>query len=108
MDTTTTNKTEDQRRAELRELARRYAARCLAREEKAQDSRARRAAQRAGLTARKSRWRKHSYENEGAFMLLDPSTNCPVAGFRYDLSAAEVVEYCALQDLRTDRSKHHE
>jgi hypothetical protein len=58
------------------------------------DSSARRAARRVGLVARKSRWRKYSIDNCGDFMLIDPQTNCPVAGSRYDLTAAEVIEYC--------------
>lgn len=62
--------------------------------DKAKDCRARRAAQKAGLIARKTRWRKDSCENEGHFMLVDASTNLPVAGFRYDMSAAEVMLYC--------------
>jgi hypothetical protein len=58
------------------------------------DSAARRAARRVGLVARKSRWRKYSIDNHGDFMLLDPSMNVPVAGWKYDLTAAEVVEFC--------------
>jgi hypothetical protein len=58
------------------------------------DSAARRAAQRAGYVARKSWWRKYSLDNFGDFMLVDPQYNIPIAGSRYDLSAAEVVEYC--------------
>ena len=44
--------------------------------------------------AHKSRWRKYSWDNQGDFMLVDPYTNGVVAGVRYDMSAAEVVEYC--------------
>jgi len=58
------------------------------------DSAARRAAKRVGLVARKSRWRKYSLDNQGDFMVVDPATNFCVAGSRYDLTAAEVVEYC--------------
>jgi hypothetical protein len=60
----------------------------------ASDVAARRAARRAGLVARKSRWRAGSIDNYGEYMLLDPTTNIPVAGFRYDASAQEVVDYC--------------
>jgi len=58
------------------------------------DSAARRAARRAGYAAHKSRWRKYSLDNAGDFMLVDPSTNFPVAGSRYELTAEDVVEFC--------------
>ena len=58
------------------------------------DSSARRAARRIGLVAKKSRWRKHSIDNYGEFTLIDPATNFCVAGSRFDLTAAEVLEYC--------------
>jgi hypothetical protein len=58
------------------------------------DARARRAAKRVGLYARKSRWRAGSIDNYGEFMLVDPSTNLAVAGFRFDMSPEEVIEYC--------------
>lgn len=58
------------------------------------ESAARRAARKVGLIARKSRWRQDSLDNHGGFMLVDPSTNIPVAGHRWDLSAEEVVRYC--------------
>ena len=60
----------------------------------ATESRARRAAQRAGLVARKSRWRAGTIDNYGEFMLLDPDSNIPVAGFQYDMDAEEVIAYC--------------
>ena len=62
--------------------------------EKALESRARRAAKRVDLVARKSRWRFGSRDNEGGFMLVDPSMNIPVAGQYYDMSAEEVIDYC--------------
>jgi hypothetical protein len=58
------------------------------------DSAARRAARRVGYVARKSRWRKYSMDNHGEFMVIDPRMNIPVAGAKYELTAAEVVEYC--------------
>lgn len=58
------------------------------------DSRARRAASKVGLTARKSRWRKGSIDNYGEFMLIDPMSNIPQAGFRFDMTAEEVIEFC--------------
>ena len=60
----------------------------------ATDSRARRAARRAGLVARKSRWRWGSLDNHGEYMLVDPMTNFVVAGSRYDMTAEEVLDYC--------------
>jgi hypothetical protein len=63
--------------------------------EKRMDSRARRAAQRAGLVARKSRWRVGTVDNHGEFMLVDPFHNVPVAGARWDMTAADVIEYCS-------------
>jgi hypothetical protein len=52
-----------------------------------------RSAQRAGLVARKSRVTS-VLENLGGYMIVDPRTKIPVAGFRYDLSAEAVIEYC--------------
>ena len=62
--------------------------------ERALDCAARRAAQRVGLVARKSRWRTGSIDNYGDFMLVDPYTNFAVGGFRWDMTAEEVIEYC--------------
>ena len=62
--------------------------------EKKRDARARRAARRAGLVARRSRWQVGSLDNHGLFMLVDPARNIPVAGFQYDLLPEEVVDYC--------------
>ena len=59
------------------------------------ESKARRLAKRAPLVARKSRWRKYSIDNHGEFMLVDPATNASQAGFRYDMSAEEVIRYCS-------------
>jgi hypothetical protein len=58
------------------------------------DARARRAAQRVGLVAKKSRWRLGSIDNYGEFMLVDPYINAVVDGSRFDLSAEEVIERC--------------
>jgi hypothetical protein len=54
--------------------------------EKVLEQRARRAARRYGLVARKS---------QGGFMLVDPASNIPAAGFEYDLSAEGVLDYCS-------------
>jgi hypothetical protein len=63
--------------------------------QQALESRARRAAQQAGYVARKTRWRKDSIDNWGDFMLVDPRTNTPVAGYKYDMTAQEVIAFCA-------------
>jgi len=44
------------------------------------EARARRAAARAGLKARKSRWRQRSVDNRGGFQLIDPARNLIVSG----------------------------
>jgi hypothetical protein len=62
--------------------------------EKALDGRARRAARRIGLIARRSRWRLGSIDNLGGFMLIDPRHNFCVAGPRFDLEAEAVIDYC--------------
>jgi hypothetical protein len=58
------------------------------------DARARRAARREGWFVRKSRWRAGTVDNFGGYMIVDLSTNIPLGGFRYDLSAEEVLEFC--------------
>lgn len=63
------------------------------RAEKALEQRARRAAKRIGLVAKKSRKGIGSVDNYGGFMLVD-SDNWIVAGQRCDLSAEDVIEYC--------------
>ena len=57
-------------------------------------ARARRAAKRVGLLARKSR-RQFSIDNLGDFQLIDPFYNAIVAGERFDLTAEEVIDFCA-------------
>jgi hypothetical protein len=56
------------------------------------ETHARRAAKRIGFLARKSRRRKRTCDNRGAFMLLNERRNV-VAGVRFDLSEA-VIYYC--------------
>jgi hypothetical protein len=67
--------------------------------EQALDARARRAAYRAGYIARKTRWRSgtvdNHVDNHGGFALIEPRSNFIVLGSRYDLSAKEVIEWCA-------------
>jgi hypothetical protein len=54
----------------------------------------RRAARRVGLNAKKTRWRRNSVDNHGSFAIVDPYTNCMMAGYRFDMSAEEVIDYC--------------
>jgi hypothetical protein len=63
--------------------------------ESALEARARRAAKRLDLIAKKTRWRAGSVDNYGGFMLVDLWTNAVVAGHRFDMSAEEVLAYCA-------------
>jgi hypothetical protein len=58
------------------------------------DARARRAAKRAGLLAKKGRSRIGTVDNFGGFMLLNPYSNFVVAGARFELSAQDVIEIC--------------
>jgi len=60
------------------------------------DFRARRAARRAGLVARKSRWHRDSIDNFGGYMLVDPYTNFIVVGSRSDMSAEEFLEHSSI------------
>jgi hypothetical protein len=57
------------------------------------DSRARRAAKRAGLIAHKSRFRVGTFNNHGGFMLITPTRHV-VAGERFNMTAEEVIEFC--------------
>jgi hypothetical protein len=63
--------------------------------EAALDQRARRAAKRVGLKAVRSRSRRGSIDNQGGFQLIEPITNGIVAGVRLDLSAEQVIAFCA-------------
>lgn len=58
------------------------------------EAQARRTARRAGLVARKTRWRAGTIDNLGLFRLIDPFMNAVVAGERYDMTAQEVIDYC--------------
>lgn len=59
------------------------------------EQRARREAKRAGLMACKSRRGIGSIDNHGGFMIVDPILNTVEAGESFDLSAEEVIAYCA-------------
>jgi hypothetical protein len=63
------------------------------------DHRARRAAKRVGLVARKSRRRAGTVDNPGGFQLIDPLTNSVVSGSRFNMSAEEVLEFCKARDM---------
>jgi hypothetical protein len=65
------------------------------------DQRARRAAKRAGLIAVRSRWRRDSVDNRGGFQILDPYRNAIVGGARFDMSAEEVIAFCAEDEKAT-------
>lgn len=63
--------------------------------QKTLEARARRAARRVGLIARKTRWRRDSIDNFGNFMLIEPYGNYVVAGFRFDMTPEDVIAYCS-------------
>ena len=58
------------------------------------DARARRAAKKVSLLAKKSRWRVGTVDNLGGFMLMNPYTNGIVGGSHFDLSADVVIDFC--------------
>jgi cytochrome oxidase Cu insertion factor (SCO1/SenC/PrrC family) len=60
----------------------------------AMQQQARRAAKKVGLYAKKSRTQK-DINNRGGFMVIDPNLNIVRAGDRFDMSAQEVIDYCA-------------
>jgi hypothetical protein len=68
------------------------------------EQRARRAAKRIGLIAKKSRWRAGSIDNRGGFMLIEPYSNGVVCGSRFDLSAQDVLDYCELRSSAANGS----
>lgn len=63
--------------------------------ERALRARARRAARRVGLVATKSPWWRDTINNFGGLTLVNARHNWVVAGSRFDLSAENVLEYCA-------------
>ena len=62
-------------------------------------STARRAAKEVGLVARKSGVRNWHPDYQGQFMVCDPMTGFPVAGFKFDFSADDVVNFCRSQSV---------
>ena len=67
------------------------------------DHRARRAAKRVGLVARKSRRRSRTIDNHGGFQLIEPLSNAVVRGERFDMSAEDVLEFCKARASPTPR-----
>jgi hypothetical protein len=67
----------------------------IAREAKRIDTRARRAAERVGWLARKSRWRAGTIDNYGGFAIIDPFHNNIVYGWQFDCTAEDVIEICS-------------
>jgi hypothetical protein len=63
-------------------------------QQEATESRARHAAKRVNLRAKKSRWRAGSVDNRGKFMLIDPFHNMIVAGERFDLEPEDIIDIC--------------
>jgi hypothetical protein len=61
--------------------------------EKAADARAS-CGQAYGLNSSQSHWRRDSLDNFGEFILIEPSSNFPVARFPYSMTAEEVIEHC--------------
>jgi hypothetical protein len=59
------------------------------------EDQARRAAERVGLKARKSRWRAGSIDNLGGFQIIDPKHNWIVAGEKFDFTVDDVAAFCA-------------
>lgn len=58
-----------------------------------QESRVRRRARREGFMVRKSRAWPNYLDNHGEFMLVDPSYNIPVLGYRYDASLDDIEAF---------------
>jgi hypothetical protein len=62
--------------------------------EEIEDQRAKGAAHKAGLIAVKTSMERNAIDRTGGFRLLDGQHGNVVAGERFDLSAADVIEYC--------------
>jgi hypothetical protein len=62
------------------------------------ERRARRMAFKHGYIIRKLRGHIHPLENLGEFQVYDSGTGLPAAGFKFDMSAADVIEW-----LHSDR-----
>ena len=64
------------------------------------EDRARRAAKRVGLAIRKSRQTTLHDNNQGHFMLFDPTDNQIIGGERYDMTAQDVIDWCDVEAQR--------
>jgi hypothetical protein len=62
--------------------------------ETALEAKARRAAKKVGLMARKSRWRIGTIDNLGGFQVVDPFINAIISGEKFDMTADDVIEFC--------------
>jgi hypothetical protein len=58
------------------------------------DAQARRAAERLGLKAKRSRWRAGTSDNRGGFQILNPHRNRIIVGEKFELSAEDVIAFC--------------
>ncbi len=63
----------------------------------AREQRLRRKAKRLGYQLRKSR-AAIGLDNAGGYMIVDPYTNIPVGGFKYDLTLDYVEEFLAQEE----------
>lgn len=59
------------------------------------EARLRRLVRKQGYMLSRSRWRYDSIDNFGGFRIVDPFTNCVVAGSRWELTPAHVEEWLA-------------
>lgn len=60
---------------------------------KTRENRARRLLRRDGYLVRKDRVKESRPGHWGGYMVVDPSTNFPVAGYEYDLDLDELVAF---------------
>ncbi len=68
------------------------------------DSKARRAAERVGLRVRKSRHPIHA-NNLGGYMILEPIHSLCFAGEDFDMTAEDVIAWCAEEAARQQTGK---
>jgi hypothetical protein len=59
----------------------------------ASESTVRRKANRLGYVVKKSRWRVGTSDNQGAYMLTEPSRNIPILGFKFDASLEDIDKW---------------
>lgn len=80
--------------AEAKAVSTRITQESQERQERAMAARARRAAKAAGFWAVKSRTRTVKPGDHGEWMILDAFSGFPVAGWDYDFSAQDVIDWC--------------